>query len=484
MAQRRPASPSPRPDAGHAVVIGGGMAGLLATGVCAQHFLRVTLVERDVLDDTVATRRGVPQGRLLHALLPGGLRIIEQMFPGYSRALEMAGAVPIHVPGDILMLLPPGWADRRASGWTTLSASRPLLELMVRVRVRANARVQLLDGHDVTGLRADRGGTVRGVAVRSIAAHASGTLDADLVVDAAGRASRAPAWLEELGASAPPETVVDPDIAYACQVLRIPRGLDVDWKALMLLSRPPVVPRTGYLFPIESGHWMASLMGAAGQHPPTDPEGFMTFARSLRHPILADAIAGAEPVTPARAHRGTANRLRHYERVAMPDGLVVLGDAACAFNPVYGQGISTAAIAARTLDECLRRRRRQPGDELGLTGLAAKFQRRLARRNGGAWLLSTGEDLRFPTTTGGRTTAGTRLLHRYVDRVAAASTREPGAADAYARVIGMLSRPTSLFAPGVVAAALRARTTEPSAPPPRAPDEAPAVGVHRTGRTR
>ncbi|MBV9160568.1 MAG: hypothetical protein JO309_12550 [Pseudonocardiales bacterium] len=229
------------------------------------------------------------------------------------------------------------------------------------------------------------------------------------------------------------------------------------------------MPRTGYLFPIEDGQWMVGLMGAAGQHPPTDEDGFAAFTRSLRHPVLAEALAAAEPVTAIRGYRGTANRLWRYERMRRwPERFVILGDAVCAFNPIYGQGMSAAALAAETLDACLReqRHRRCPDDLKDtddlkgagdLDGLARRCQRRLARANADAWMLSTGEDLCYPTTTGARANAVMRMQHRYLDRVALASTRDPRTADSFAQVVGMLARPTALFAPRILVAAARSR---------------------------
>ncbi|MGH3866918.1 MAG: NAD(P)/FAD-dependent oxidoreductase [Pseudonocardiaceae bacterium] len=444
-------------DGGRAVVVGGSMAGLLAARVLANHFEQVTLVERDALSGSVGNRKGVPQGHMLHALMPRGLEIVERLFPGYCDELEAAGAVPVRIPTDSLVLTPAGWLPRQAAGWPMLSASRPLFEWAVRRRLRELPGVTILDRHDVDSLRTE-GRSVTGVTLRSLE-DSGGTrqLVADLVVDASGRGSRAPTWLAEGGHGTPTKTHVDPDIAYASRIYRIPEGFEADWQLVMLLAQPPSMPRTGYLFPIEDGQWMVALMGAAGEHPPTDEDGFAAFARSLRHPIIADVLAAAEPVTPIRGYRGTANRLWHYERMARwPERFVVLGDAVCAFNPIYGQGMSTAAVAAETLDACLReQRRRKPAEDLD--GLARRFQRRLARRNADPWLLSTGQDLRFPTTTGMPVTAAMRLLNHYLDRVGTAATEDLATAHSFAKVIVMLARPTTLFTPRVLAVAARTR---------------------------
>ncbi|MDQ4011254.1 MAG: FAD-dependent monooxygenase [Actinomycetota bacterium] len=466
--------------AGHAAVIGASMAGLLAARVLANHFEQVTLVERDALTDSVATRKGVPQGRMLHVLLPRGGGIVERLFPGYAHELMAAGAVSLRVPTDALILTSAGWLDRRATGWPLLSASRPLFEWAVRRRLRELPGVKILDRHEVTSLVVTRDGRqVTGAALRSLDAvdGSRQELAADLVVDASGRGSRAPTWLSDAGYATPTKTHVDSNIAYASRIYRIPDGFSADWRVAMLFSQPPSMPRTGYLFPIEDNQWMVALMGAAGQHPPTDEDGFTAFTRSLRHPVIADALAAAEPVTPIRGYRGTANRLWHYERMhRRPERFVVLGDAVCAFNPIYGQGMSTAAVAAETLDACLcEQRRRRPTDVLN--GLARRFQRRLARRNADPWMLSTGEDLRFPTTTGMRVTAATQLQHRYLDRIAAAATKDPATAGSFVQVLGMLARPTSLFAPRILAAVARTRAHGDGAPSNSAPPARPLVPV-------
>ncbi|MGY1703896.1 FAD-dependent oxidoreductase [Geodermatophilus sp. SYSU D00697] len=473
------------PGTGSAVVIGASMAGLLAARVLAGHVDRVTIVERDLLPDGADHRKGVPQSRQVHVLLARGSSVLDALFPGFSEDVQAAGAVPLRVPGDIALLSRAGWTDRRARGWTLLSASRPLIEAMVRRRVRELPGVTVLDGHEVTGLRTseDRR-AVRGVGVRGVDGGAVSLADGDLVVDASGRGSRTVPWLAGLGYPTPTITQVDSHIAYASRVYRVPDGFSADWRALMLMAQAPENPRTGYLFPIEGGHWMVSLMGAAHEHPPTDEAGFTAFMRRLSSPVLADAVAVAEPVTDIRGHRGTVNRQVHLERMRRwPERFVVLGDAVCSFNPVYGQGMTTAAVAAEALDDCLRahRQRRPAGD---LDGLARRFQRELARRNADPWMLATGEDLRYPTTTG--TTAGPllRMQHRYLDRVDAASTRDPVVADVYSRVIGMLEKPTALFRPRILAAAVRAgRGTGAAAPPapPTPPIPAPRAAVDREG---
>lgn len=457
-----------RPDPGHAVVIGAGMAGMLAARVLAGHVGRVTVVERDRLPDAVQPRRGVPQGWQVHALLARGLVGLERLFPGFGQDLQDAGAVPVRFPRDVLVLTRAGWVDRRAPGWPSLSASRPLIEATVRRRLLALPGITVLDGCQVTALGAsDDGRVVRGVVVRGDDGAAS--VDADLVVDASGRGSRTPTWLADLGGPVPDRTTIDARITYASRFYRIPDAFAADWTGLMVFGDRADNPRSGYLFPVEDGRWVVGLIGARGVHAATGDEGYTAFARSLRSPVLAEALAAAEPVSDVHLHRGTTDARWHYERLRRrPERLLVLGDAACAFDPVYGQGMSSAVLAAETLDACLRlqRSRRSGGD---LTGLAGRFQRRLARRLAEPWLFAVGEDLRFPGTTGGTAGPLRRTLHRYQDRLEVAATRDPVVTDVYIRALGMLERPTALLRPHLLLAAARSRPArggQPPAPPP------------------
>jgi flavin-dependent dehydrogenase len=232
------------------------------------------------------------------------------------------------------------------------------------------------------------------------------TLAADLVVDASGRASQAQRWLEELGYPAPRETVIASHLGYASRYYAPPPGFQARWRGLYLQYAPPTALRAGTLVPVEGDRWLVGLFGLSRDYPPTDEAGFLEFARSLRSPLLYEAIRDARPLAPIVGYRATENRLRHYDLLPRrPEGLLVLGDAACTFNPVYGQGMTVAAAGALALAGCLRAQG-QRGD---LRGLAARFQRRLARQLAPVWTLATNGDLRAPGTEGGRVARTRRI---------------------------------------------------------------------------
>jgi 2-polyprenyl-6-methoxyphenol hydroxylase-like FAD-dependent oxidoreductase len=436
------------------------MAGLLAARVLSERFGRVTIVERDHFTEAPGFRKGVPQSKHLHVFLMRGRLISERLFPGLEKELEEGGAVLLDIARDGEWLTPAGFSPRFRSGLPLLMCSRDLLEWTVRERVAALPQVRFLQRTDVTGLRPTPDGKrVAAAEVRSRdgggAASSEKILRADIVVDASGRNSKASKWLEALGYAPPEETYINAHLGYASRVYGCPERLEQNLKAIYVQATPPEVTRGGALMPLEGSRWMVTLYGLGGDYPPTDEEGFAGFARSLRTPILYEAIKDAEPLYTISGFRDTANRRRHYERLSrQPDNFLVTGDAACAFNPVYAQGMTTAALGAEALEECLR----EIGEGCGLTGLSKRFQKQLSKINAGPWLMATGEDFRVLGVEGGEANFVTRLTHRYMDRVIALSLHDIEVRQTFMDVFHMLKAPTALFAPGIAVKVLRGAT--------------------------
>ena len=436
----------------NAVVIGGGIAGLLAARVLVDHFEEVTLIERDQLPTRPERRPGTPQGAHQHVLLLRGLQIVERLFPGFRQEAIAMGAPVIDMAADVAWLSAAGWGVRFPSDLKMLAASRELIEWVLRRRLAAIGAITNSQGMRVTGLvrQGDRIAAVR-VQPRG-SASSEHTISANLIVDASGRQSALPDWLAAIGYARPRETVIDGQLGYASRVYRMPVTRNFRWRGAYVQPAPPTHTRGGVVFPQEDNRWHVTLAGMGGDYPPTDETAFLDFARSLRDPILYEAIRSAEPLTPIAGYRATQNRLRHYERInPWPKGLVALGDAVCAFNPVYAQGMTTAALAVdaldRTLTESAARRRGSPREDAGRT-----FQRRLARLNVNPWRMATGEDLRIPQTTGGSAGTGDRMMHRYIDRIIQLTTVRPDVRLAFLRTMHMLDGPGALFAPRVIGA--------------------------------
>ena len=434
------------------------MAGLLAARVLVDCFETVTIVEKDYLPTTCQPRRGVPQSWQVHVLLVQGQRILEQLFPGLEAELTAAGAATIDWTLDCAMFGFGGWEPRFKSGLITRTCSRNLLEWSIRHRLAAYSNIRFIENSQVVGLLSNPDQTrVTGVRVhpnypvqgRSVAETA---LTANLVVDASGRTSEASQWLEALGYPVPQETVINAFVGYASRWYQRSDISVADGQSLLVWPKPPNSSRAGILYPIEGERCIVTLTGVGRDYPPTDEAGFLEFTRSLRTPSLYEAIKNAQPLSPIYSYRRTENRLRHYERLSRyPEGFVALGDAACAFNPVYGQGMTVAAMGAVALAQCLVEQN-QPGNELA--SLTRRFHKQLAKVNAIAWMMATNEDLRWSTTEGSQTSIINRLMQWYIDRVRSVTINNPKALEAFLEVLHLVKPPTTLFQPHILVSVL------------------------------
>jgi 2-polyprenyl-6-methoxyphenol hydroxylase-like FAD-dependent oxidoreductase len=436
-------------SAGHAVVIGAGIGGLLAARVLAECHERVTVVDRDTLPGNGDARPGVPQGRHLHAVLTRGTQVLRELFPGLVEDLVAEGTPT----GDILAdgrLYFEGWRlARGTSDLPALSITRPRLEYRVRARVSALANVSIVAPRAVVGFVAGAGGgSVTGVRL------ADGTLAADLVVDASGRRSATPTWLRELGYPPPVEERIPIDVGYATCVFALPDGT-LRGELGIVVGATADNPRGGGMIRIADGRWLVSLAGYRGTHPPVTLDGFLAFAGALVVPDIYEVLRAATPVgRPVRYRVPHATR-RRYERLKrFPAGLVVLGDAVSSFNPLYGQGMSVAAEEALILRRCLR----------GGAPSSPRLRRKIARASAVAWTMSTSSDLRMPWIDGPRGPL-VRWGNAYAARVYRASERDPVVARAFLRVANLVDAPTRLVRPAMAVRVLAgaARRAAPAA---------------------
>jgi len=386
-----------------------------------------------------------------------GRLILEQLFPGLQDQLIAAGAHVVDMAGEVAWLTPAGWGVNFASDLKMLTFTRGFLDWHVRSRLlKACAGVRVLENWEVTRLLCSDTSAVAGAVVRrrgtSGADRASEQmLFGDLVVDASGRASHAPQWMQMLGYEPPQETFVSAFLGYASRLYQMPAGFKSDWKGAYIQAAPPERTRGAVMFPVEGDRWLLTLCGGGRDYPPTDEAGFLDFARSLPSPLVYEAIKDAVPLSPVHSFRATENRLRHYERLTRrPENFLVMGDAACAFNPVYGQGMTVAAIGALTLDEALREHKEHHSPDNSFKELASLFQKKLAEANTVPWMMATGEDYRYRETVGGPPTLMTRLTHRYMDGVVRLSTKDTGVRRVLLEAFHLMRPPTALFHPAII----------------------------------
>ena len=439
----------------HALVIGGGIAGLLATRVLLNHFEHITVVERDSLPAQPQTRPGTPQAIQSHAILVRGARILEQLFPGLNADLISSGAISVDWAADVLYLSTRGTEPRLPSDLITSMCSRSLLEWSIRRRLTGCDRLHFLDATQVKKLLMDEHQSrVTGVQLRHRGNSQLGELTTDLIVDASGRNSSLPKWLEELGYPAPTASINDAYFGYTTRWYERPADLQADWKMLCVLPKPPHESRCGVLAPVEDNRWLLSLYGFGGDYPPTDEVGFLEFARTLPSPALYEAVKDANPLSPVYSFRRTENRLHHYEKLSqLPEGIVALGDAVFAFNPYYGRGMTAAALSALVLDRCLNQRwRKSQNDSIGFS---QHFQKQLAHSLKTPWLSAARRDSAWLTNDDSLTPARKPnqtnwLLQQYVEEVMLLAMDCPATHQKMIEIYHMVKPPITFFHPSII----------------------------------
>jgi 2-polyprenyl-6-methoxyphenol hydroxylase-like FAD-dependent oxidoreductase len=420
-----------------ASVIGGSMAGLLAARVLSDHFEEVILFDRDRLPTEAADRKGVPQGRHAHALLSSGRRALESLFPGFVEELTAKGALAVDIKG--LRWFDNGGYHARCTGIEALLASRALLETHVRTRVKALSHVRLIDGCDVESLTLTPDASrVTGVRTKR-AGGAPEHVPADLVVDASGRGSQTPLWLGAAGFQKPVEESIRVGLAYSTRIFRR-KSEQLDGDFAMIIPSAPPGRRGGAMLAMEGDRWMITLFGMLGDEPPTDAQGYADFARSLPAPDIYNVVNSAEPLTDPLPFKYPASCRRRYEDLErFPEGYLVFGDAICSFNPIYGQGMSVAALQAGALAASF---------SAGSSALAKRFFRAAAKVVDNPWLMAVGGDLRYPSVEGPRTALG-NFVNWYLGKLHIAARKDPKLTLAFHTVANLLADPPSLLKPNI-----------------------------------
>ena len=424
----------------HAVVIGASMGGLLAARALADFYATVTVLERDIFPVSDIPRKGVPQGRHAHGLLARGRSVIENFFPGWTDEVVASGGVRGDIVNDVSWLGHGVALKTAPSNMIGLLAARPVLEGHVRRRLLALSNVRAIENCAVQGLIADdKHAGIKGVRVK-VGNGVEQTVTADLVVDASGRGSSSPSWLEGFGYARPEEERIEIGIGYTTRVYRR-RPTDLNGKLAIVVAGSGPNWRNGTILYQTEDRWIVSIGGYFGDHAPDDAQMFAAYAGSLPTSEIHDIVAHAEPLTDFVSHRYPANLRRRYERLArFPGGYLVFGDALCSFNPVYGQGMTVAAQEAAVLQECLRE---------GDADLARRFFGLACIAIDTPWDIAVGNDLRHPRVQGPRSPK-VRFINWYIGKLHMAAQHDPILATAFLEVANLEAPPTRLLQPAVV----------------------------------
>ncbi|MEM7112636.1 MAG: FAD-dependent monooxygenase [Chloroflexota bacterium] len=434
-----------------AVVIGGSIAGLLAARILSDHCQQVTILEKDNLYNAPGPRKGTPQSPQLHGLHQGGANVIHSLFPGLDLN-NIPSVLPCDLGGETRWFFQGQWMPRFQSHVRMYWCDRHGFEYMIRQLVAALPNVKIESGYRVMELvQGEENGRLLGIAVRQAGSEQQ-LITADLIIDASGRGSRLPQWLNKLGYGKPHESTVKIDMGYAGCTYQLPPDVVPPWKALMIAAEAGVCSRMGVLQRLPNNQLKLAFAAWFGQQLPAEESEMIAFARSLAHPEIATWLEKAVPVTSVQHHKLPSNRWRHYEKLARwPENLMVLGDAVCSFNPTYGQGMTVVAQQAAALGDLL-----QQMEQGGLApeALTRQFQKEVARVTENPWMVTTGEDLRFPEAEGERPLPA-RVVQGYMGRVLAVAQQDTKILHRFLEVMSFLREPTAMFAPEVILAVIK-----------------------------
>ena len=433
------------------------MAGLLAARVLSSAFERVLLFERDDLS-AAGPRKGVPQANHSHVLLGAGSAVLNRLFPGLFEAIQQAGGLDLDMSQYNNWYHFGHWKRRFESGIRGHLQSRVLLETELRQRVLALPNVQLRTGsvENISWVAGKPQLTTRGQAE---------PVDVDFLVDASGRGSKLPEQLAAAGFEPPREDSVVVDVMYTSARYSCPQTRN--WLGILLYPTPPHGKRAGAVLPLEKSEVIVSLFGWCGERAGPDDALFRAFADSLPQPEIAEFLGKATRTSDFHRYHYREARLRHYASLShRPARTIVIGDALCSVDPVFGQGMTVAALSAEVLEQCLR----EPADDP-----SHSFWARVPAAYRSAWELSTTEDFRYPEVSG-RRPFGTRLAHWYTAQIHRLTASDEDVYRRFAQVMHLMSPPSHLFHPNVLRKVLLQtldRRTAAHQPRPRFP-EAPS----------
>lgn len=429
-----------------AIVIGGSIAGKLSARVLSDFFEEVIVLEKDQKNDSIAIRKGVPQGSQGHVLLKSGEELLEELFPGIIAEMVKEGSTVSDFSSDLVWFHHGCRKVSFDSGLSIIQQSRSFLEWHIQKGLEIIPNIDFRYGCTVKKLLLKDKKEISGITFEK---HDGGqmNLSGDLVVDASGAASLTPKWLEELGFNKPKKTEVKVDLFYASMIFRKLAAGASNWHSLLVYPNPPKQSTGGTISPIEGDRHLVTLLGYGIESLPGDHSSFLHYAKNLDQPDLYEAIKTGVPDSDIQIYRFPALRRFHYDKLKhFPAGLLVIGDSFCRIDPVFAQGMSIAAMEAEVLRNMLKTLKTKEK-------LTKDFHRKISKIIDIPWLIALTEDFRFSHATGEKP-IGLSFLQRYVKNVVLACSHNEKVYRQFIKVLHLKAHPVSLFKPAILAGVL------------------------------
>ncbi|MFK0570388.1 FAD-dependent monooxygenase [Endozoicomonas sp.] len=437
-----------------AIVIGGSVAGLMAAKTLSPFFKEVIILEKDPLDSDSGLHKGAGQGSHSHVLLPSGIELLEQLFGTPRFNLREYGIYPADAAEELKWFQFGVWKKRFHSGVDMGWCHRSQFEWQVRQTVISVSNIQLQTGSRVLGLVVSEDGRrIKGVHYQAtLNKDATQMLEADLIIDAAGRGTHTPKWLSEASIASVTEDEVRAQISYTTRKFQIPESLtdSLDWKVLAIYPEPPNVKRGGMIYPLGNGEWMTTLVGFNGEVATLEMAGFMDYAQSLPQPDLYEVLKQGTPIGEPLNYRIPGSLWRRYDRIKQwPGNFLVVGDAVCSFNPIYGQGVTMALKDLQKLKVLLEQ---QETDFTPAT--MARLQKQIGQGKIIPWLMAASPDFMYPGTRG-KKPVGISMMNSYIKTIMKLAGKDQDIHQRFIETFTFLKSPMVLMTPGIISKVIR-----------------------------
>jgi 2-polyprenyl-6-methoxyphenol hydroxylase-like FAD-dependent oxidoreductase len=427
------------------IILGGGYAGMLAAQVLSNHFEHVILVERfnDFFESTSGTiRKGIPQAYHLHVLLQKGQEILQTLFPNLLENLK-PDCLKIDWALDTKWCGPYGIYPQYPSKVKTMLFSRAHLDKLMRERINSIPNLEILIGEANQFFHDEVNNKIIGVQIKN-SRNELNRIDGDLIIDARGRRSTISQALTQLGYTLPAASSIKNELGYATRMYHLPAQHDKHFKQFYLQVYPGLVNRGVVLSPIENNYFLVTLIGIGKDQPPKDNNDFVIYLDTMPDKELHEILKYLTPVTDTKVYRNMSNLHHHFGKTnKWPKGLIVLGDAACVLNPVYGQGMTVATKEVLLLKKQYQLIKNNP--LLANKNWEHNFQKQIDKQLSFPWLIATAEDQR--TTAPHLLPRHIKFMHWYFDCVLKLAVINPKIHALFLQVLHMLRAPYILFKP-------------------------------------